>query len=300
MSMRAPAPLRPGDEVVILSTARKISEEELAPAIELLEGWGLRVRLGKTIGAEDHQFAGNDQLRLEDLQSALDEPSVRAVLCARGGYGTVRIMDGIRFGGFMDNPKWIVGYSDITYLHALINFKLKVQTLHASMPVNFKTNTDEALESVRKGLFGEPLAYEWKANPLNRAGNASGECCGGNLSILYSLTGTSSGFDTNGRILCLEDLDEYLYHIDRMLMNLKRSGKFGQAAAVLVGGMTDMNDNAIPFGSNAHEIIADRLSESDIPLVFDAPFGHIDNNCAIPMGRIARLEANTEKVSLTF
>ncbi|MCS6934377.1 MAG: LD-carboxypeptidase [Chitinophagales bacterium] len=284
MLLRPPA-LKTGDTVYLLSTARKITFEEVQPAINLFESWGLNVKIGKTIGAEYRQFAGTDTLRAEDFQAALDDAEVRAVICARGGYGTVRMMDAIRYDSFLANPKWIVGFSDVTFLHTHITNTLGIQTLHAPMPFNFATATAESLEALRSELFGIKKEFEVPPHPLNRLGSAGGVLTGGNLSILYSITGTHSVFNTCGKLLFLEDLDEYLYHVDRMMMNLKRSGKLRDLAGVIVGSFTEMKDNKVPFGCTAEEIIAEHLSEYDYPVCFGFPAGHIPDNRALVMGR---------------
>jgi muramoyltetrapeptide carboxypeptidase len=225
---------------------------------------------------------------VEDLQTMLNDPLIKAVISARGGYGTVRIVDKIDFSQFKKTPKWIVGYSDITVLHSHVN-NLKIETLHATMPVNFTKNL-EATESLRKALFGENLNYQIEAHPMNKKGGAQGIVVGGNLSLIYALTGSVSDIDTNGKILFIEDLDEYLYHIDRMMMNLKRSGKLSNLAGLIVGGMTDMKDNTIPFGKTAEEIIIDAVKEFNYPVCFNFPAGHVDKNMAIYLGREAKLK----------
>lgn len=281
----APAYLQKGDTVIILSTARKISREEVRLAQEQYESWGLNVLLGETIGADYHQFAGEDRLRETDFQKAIDNDNIKAIFCARGGYGTVRMMDNINFERFLLNPKWIVGFSDVTYLHSLINHQLGVQTLHAAMPSTFKDTRQDAIENIRKVLFGESISYDLSPSKFNRSGIMNAEVVGGNLSILYSITGTRSGFDPSGKILFLEDLDEYLYHIDRMMMNLKRSGKLGHLAGLLVGGFSDMKDNQIPYGKTAEEIIAEHVAEYNYPVCFNFPAGHIVGNQPLVLGR---------------
>ncbi len=287
-----PPNLQKGDAVIILSTARKISVDEIQTAIKTFTEWGLEVILGKTIGQEQNQYAGSDELRKNDFQFALDTPKIKAIICAKGGYGTVRILDELDFTAFLKHPKWIVGFSDITYLHTHINHQLGVQTLHAAMPSTFEKNTTEAIESLRTSLFGEKINFEISAHSLNRKGKAEGILLGGNLSILYSITGTKSGFNTAGKILFLEDLDEYLYHVDRMMMNLKRSGKLENLAGLVVGGMTEMNDNAVPFGKNAEEIIMEHVAEYNYPVCFGFPAGHIADNQALIMGRKMKLEVD--------
>jgi muramoyltetrapeptide carboxypeptidase len=297
--MIQPAFLRKNDTVAIVSTARKISLEEIQPAIDLLENWGLKVVVGKTIGFEENQFAGNDAQRTADFQQMLDNSKVKAIWCARGGYGTVRIIDELDFLSFKKNPKWIVGYSDITVLHSHIH-NLGVETLHATMPLDVVKTKTESLNSLKKCLFGEQLSYEINASSANKIGNASGELIGGNLSILYSLLGSNSSIKTDGKILFLEDLDEYLYHVDRMLLNLKRNGYFNNLNGLIVGGMSDMHDNTILFGKNAKEIILDAVTEFDFPVVFDFPAGHLADNRALFLGRKVTLEINSKSVKLAF
>jgi muramoyltetrapeptide carboxypeptidase len=281
----APEFLKKGDTIYLLSTARKISLIDLQDAIGMFESWGLKVIVGKTIGTEENQFAGSDALRLSDFQTAIDHPEVKAVFCARGGYGTVRMIDKIDFTEFTKKPKWIVGFSDVTFLHSLINNQLNIQTLHAAMPSTYKTTEPEAIAEIGKVLFGETINYNIAPHPMNIAGLIEGEVIGGNLSILYSITGTKSGFDTTDKVLFIEDLDEYLYHIDRMMINLKRSGKLNHLKGLIVGGFSDMHDNEVPFGKNAYEIIMEHVSEFDYPVCFDFPAGHISNNRPIVFGK---------------
>jgi muramoyltetrapeptide carboxypeptidase len=300
MMMKSPAPLQIGDTVAIVSTARKISPNEIQFAINTLESWGLKIILGKTLEAEHHQFAGDDDVRAKDFQQMMDDNQVKAIICARGGYGTVRILDQLDFTQFTHHTKWIVGYSDVTALHAHINTYLYIQTLHATMPINFENNTKESLESLKNVLFGQPHSIKCNTHPLNIAGTAKGEIVGGNLSILYSILGTKSGISTDNKILFIEDLDEYLYHIDRMMIALKRAGKLNKIKALIVGGMTDMKDNAVPFGKTAEEIILDTVKEYNIPVCFGFPAGHINDNRAIPFGKKALLQITPSETTLIF
>ena len=288
IKMRTPEYLIAGDKIGIVACARKISREEIQPAVDIIKSWGMETVLSKNLFHADKQYSGTDAERVEDLQTMLNDPLIKAVISARGGYGTVRIVDKIDFSQFKKTPKWIVGYSDITVLHSHVN-NLKIETLHATMPVNFTKNL-EATESLRKALFGENLNYQIEAHPMNKKGGAQGIVVGGNLSLIYALTGSVSDFDTNGKILFIEDLDEYLYHIDRMMMNLKRSGKLSNLAGLIVGGMTDMKDNTIPFGKTAEEIIIDAVKEFNYPVCFNFPAGHVDKNMAIYLGREAKLK----------
>jgi muramoyltetrapeptide carboxypeptidase len=297
--MIQPNYLKKGDTVAIVSTARKISSDQIIAAIKLLEKWGLNVVIGNTIGLEENQFAGNDEARINDFQQMLNNPKVKAIWCARGGYGTVRLIDQLYFAEFKKHPKWIIGYSDITVLHSHIH-NLGIATLHATMPINIEKNSKESLETLKKSLFGKNLTYEISADEKNKSGNATGELVGGNLSVLYSMLGSKSSIKTDGKILFIEDLDEYLYHIDRMLMNLKRNGYFSNLKGLIVGGMTDMHDNEIPFGKTAEEIILDCVAEYDFPVVFNFPAGHLDDNRALILGRTVELNVNQEKATLKF
>ncbi len=299
--MITPEFLKQGDKIAIVSPSRKITPDEVRPAINTFQEWGLEVVAGEHLYSACHQFAGSDEKRLSDLQKMLDDDSVKAIVCARGGYGTVRIIDGLDFSKFRENPKWIVGYSDITVLHSHIQKHFDIETLHAVMPVNFPAANDNDLSvaSLKKALFGETLEYESPVDNHSRKGIAEGILTGGNLSILYSLTGSNSDIETAGKILFLEDLDEYLYHIDRMMMNLKRSGKLKKLAGMIVGGMSGMHDNEVPFGKTANEIILSAVQEYDYPVCFNFPAGHLDVNLAMIFGRKVRLNIG-EKLRLSF
>ena len=233
------------------------------------------------------------------MQWAINDDEIKAVIIARGGYGTVRLVDAIDFSRLKTNPKLIIGYSDVTVLHSHIHTHIGVPTLHATMPINFDKNI-EAVETLRKCLFGETVSYTFDTNPLNKNGEATGVLVGGNLSLLYALSGTVSDIDTNGKILFLEDLDEYLYHIDRMMLNLKRSGKLANLKALVVGGFTDMKDNAMPFGKTIEEITLDAVKEYNFPVCFNFPAGHIDRNLALYLGKEMSLKINKTNCSLTF
>ena len=293
--MIIPPKLKIGDTIGIVSTARKISLAELKPALNIIESWGLQIKLGANLFEEDNQFSGTILQRTSDLQTMIDDDSIKAILCARGGYGTVQIIDQIDFSKLIKNPKWILGYSDVTVLHSHLN-TLGVATMHAAMPINFLTNTKQALESLKSTLFGNTKILEFDTHPLNKLGISEGEVVGGNLSILYSLLGSNSDINTDGKILFIEDLDEYLYHIDRMMMNLKRNGKFEKLRAMIVGGMNDMNDNEIPFGKSAEQIIVEHTKEFDFPFCFGFPAGHLDDNRAILLGTKSKVEITAKKV----
>lgn len=297
--MKIPASLQKGDTIAIVATARKNIDDNLKPTIDLLHSWGLEVVIGKSIGLDNHQLAGTDEERAADLQQQLNNPNIKAIWCVRGGYGTVRIIDLIDFSKFKENPKWIVGFSDVTVIHSYLN-KLNIASIHALMPVTVAKATPNAIESVRKSLFGESLKYELAANTENRLGEAKGEMVGGNLSILYSLMGSNAQIDCRGKILFLEDLDEYLYHIDRMLMNLERCGCFKDLKGLVIGSMTKMKDNDIPWGKNANQIIADITKEYTFPILYNFPAGHIQNNNALIFGKQVSLELNATTSKLIF
>lgn len=296
--LKSPPQLKTGDTIGIVSTARKILKEEIEFAIQTFESWGLKVVLGKTIGAEYHQFAGEDKFRAQDFQEMLDNPEIKAIICARGGYGTVRVLDHLDFSKFPENRKWIVGYSDVTALHAFINCFLETQTIHGTMPINFANNTIEALLTLKKALFGENFSIVCEPHLFNKNGTIKGEIVGGNLSILYSILGTKSDFKSDNKILFMEDLDEYLYHIDRMVVALKNAGKFNNLKGLIVGGMTSMNDNAIPFGKNAEEIINNHLQDFDFPICYNFCAGHIRNNNSIVFGKEIKLSITEEGTTL--
>jgi muramoyltetrapeptide carboxypeptidase len=293
-----PEKLKIGDKIGVISTARKITYEELDEAIKIIVSWGLKVELGSNLFEAYDQFSGTLEQRSADLQTMIDDDSIKAILCARGGYGTVQIIDNIDFSKLKNNPKWIAGYSDVTVLHSHLN-KLGIASLHATMPINFITNTKESLASLKNGLFENENNILYGPYPFNKFGKVEGEVVGGNLSILYSLLGSNSDIDTDGKILFIEDLDEYLYHIDRMMMNLKRNTKFTKLKGLVVGGMSDMNDNAIPFGKNAEEIILAHTKEYNFPICFGFPAGHLDDNRCIRLGVNSVLEVNKNGVSLS-
>jgi muramoyltetrapeptide carboxypeptidase len=294
MPVQFPAPLQRGQRVAIVSTARKITADELAPALQTLQGWGLEVVLGESIATAHHQFAGNDELRRRDFQRQLDDPGIAAILCARGGYGTARIIDELNFGRFQQQPKWVAGFSDITVLNCHL-LRLGYASIHGAMPVLFaQPGGEQALESLRQVLFGEATSLAALSHPLNRPGTATGELVGGNLSLLHTLTGTASQVSFAGRILFLEDLDEYLYHIDRMLLHLHRSGQLAGLAGLVVGHFSQMRDNAIPFGAEAYEVIDHYARRYDFPVGYGFPIGHEPANEALVVGRRSQLLVTAE------
>jgi muramoyltetrapeptide carboxypeptidase len=297
--MIRPNYLQKGDTVAIVSTARKVSKKELLPALAILKNWKLNVVIGNSIEAEEQQFAGNDKLRASDFQEMLDNPKIKAIWCARGGYGTIRMLDLLDFSNFKNNPKWIIGYSDVTVLHSHLH-QLGFETLHAQMPVSIETKTAACIQSLKNSLFGNNNIIIIPSEASNVTGNTKGVVVGGNLSMLYSLCGSSSSISTKGKILFIEDLDEYLYHIDRMLQNLKRNGMLDQLEGLIIGGMTQIHDNDIPFGQSTEEIILSICNDYNYPIVFNFPAGHIDDNRALILGRKAELIIYKTETILTF
>ncbi|MBR4197623.1 MAG: LD-carboxypeptidase [Bacteroidales bacterium] len=302
--------LTKGDKIAIVATARKVSPEEIQPSVDLFRLWGLEVLYDDRLFAADNQFAGPDELRAACLQQYLDNPEVKAIVCARGGYGTVRIIDRLDFTAFARNPKWIVGYSDVTVLHSHIHNNLGISTLHATMPLNIPADaTDKSyssIESLKTALFGNIQSYNapqllTPSSEHNRRGRCCGQVVGGNLSILYSLCGSSSDINTEGKILFIEDLDEYLYHIDRMMQNLKRTGKLQKINGLIVGAMSDMHDNTIPYGKTAEEIVLEAVADYDYPVLFSENFGHVGtDNLALPLGVETEMFVGEGDVSLRF
>ncbi len=295
--MIIPEYLKQGDKIGLVATARKISKKELNPAINLLESWGLQIFYGDNLFQEYNQFSGTISQRVCDIQQMIDDDDIKAIFCVRGGYGTVQIIDLINFDKLLKSPKWIIGYSDVTVLHSHMH-NLGLSSMHATMPINFQENTNESIKNLHAALFGLKYCIKASAHRLNKYGTIECEIVGGNLSILYSLLGSSSDIDTAGKILFLEDLDEYLYHIDRMIINLKRNNKFQNIKALIIGAMSNMNDNKIPFGLNAEEIIHMHIKEFNFPVCFGFPAGHINNNQIIKLGVKSSLEINARGVVL--
>jgi muramoyltetrapeptide carboxypeptidase len=297
--MIIPPFLKAGDTVALVCTARKFFPEDAKPAIDLLESWGLNVKLGTTIGLDNFQLGGTDSERAADFQAQLDDENVKAIWCARGGYGTVRIIDSLDFTNFKQHPKWIMGFSDVTVLHSQLNVE-RVASLHSIMPFTVPTAPEEVKETLRQALFGETISYVIPSKSYDVKGTASGELVGGNISILYSLLGSKSSIDTKDKILFIEDLDEYLYHIDRMMYNLKRNGYFDNVKGIIVGSMTDMHDNEIPFGQNEVQIITEIAKDLSIPIAYQFPAGHQKDNRTLILGKQVHFEVNEKEIKLIF
>lgn len=296
--MTQPELLKKGDLVALAAPARAVKPDEMAPAINLLKHWGLRVLIPEGLYAVDNQFAGDDSHRASLFQQLLDNDDVRAIFCARGGYGSARIIDRLDFGHFDQHPKWVVGYSDITVLHSHIARHCHIGTLHATMPINIPNNADDipypATESLHNLLFDGHANYHFvNSDQLcpNRPGEAYAPVVGGNLSILYSLLASPSDIDTDGKILLIEDLDEYLYHIDRMMTALRRAGKLAHLKGLIVGALNEMHDNTTPFGHNAESIVRAAVDEYQYPVAFHVPIGHIGTqNLALALCKETKIE----------
>src|ERR1700744_5503591 len=287
-SALAPPYLKKGDKIAITCPAKKLPAP-MTDAVELLTSWGLEVVLGETVDASYHQFAGDDDLRAADMQRFVDDDSIKAIIAARGGYGTIRMIDKVDFSRFGTNPKWLVGFSDITILHAHLHNNYNVQTIHGQMPVNIPDASAKSLESLRMALFGEDINYKPHKHELNRAGEAEGVLIGGNLSLLIAVSGSVSDMDYTGKILFIEDVGEYLYAIDRMVRSLDRAGKLKNLAGLIVGGFSEVKDNDIPFGHTVQQIIMDVVKDYSYPVCFDFPAGHVPDNRSLILGRKVKM-----------
>jgi muramoyltetrapeptide carboxypeptidase len=294
-----PPYLKKGDKIAITCPAKKLPNP-MTDAISLLQSWGLEVVLGETVEASYHQFAGDDNLRTKDLQRFMDDDSIKAIIAARGGYGTMRMIDKVDFSHFATNPKWLIGFSDITVLHTHLFSNYQAQTIHGQMPINIPDASAHSLETLRKALFGEDLHYHVHPHTLNRIGDASGILVGGNLSLLVAVAESVSDLDYDDKILFIEDVGEYLYSIDRMMRNLKRAGKLSRLKGLIVGGFSEIKDNDIPFGQTVPEIIMEVVKEYDYPVCFDFPAGHIPDNCSLILGKMLNLSITETTVKINY
>ena len=276
--------LKPGSKIAIAAPARCVLREEMAFAINWLNEQGFVPVYDDALFAQHHIFAGSDDFRAAVFQQYLNNEEIDAIWCARGGYGSIRIIDKLDFSKFLEHPKWMVGFSDMTVLHGKLN-RLDVPTLHAPMPFYFANKTPEAKQSLIDALTGKPLHYELAPHPLNRKGVMEGEIVGGNLSVLIGMMGSDTFPETDGKILFIEEVDEYIYHIDRMMHCLKRAGKLDHLKGLVVGGLTQIKDNTHPFGMTAEEVIAEAVKDYDYPVCFGFPAGHFDDNRAVVLGR---------------
>lgn len=296
-----PPNLSPGATIGIVCPAGYMPLEKAQTCINTLKSWGFNVKIGATLGgSSNNYFSGTDEERLQDLQQMLDDDSVHAVLCGRGGYGLGRIVEDISFKKFKKNPKWIIGYSDVTVLLSHIYANYKIAGLHSPMAAAFNDGggeTDYVL-SLKRALNGEPANYNCASHAYNKIGEAEGVLVGGNLSLLVHLSGTSSDIKTKGKILFIEDVGEYLYNIDRMLWHLKRTGKLDKLAGLIIGGFTDSKDTDRPFGKPVHDIIHDIVKDYDYPICFGFPVSHSIENYALKTGVEHRLIVNSDNVQL--
>lgn len=276
--------LQPGDLIAIVAPAKSIEKELVLNAKAFFESKGYLVEIGENCTGEFNYFSGTDEERTVDFQQAIDHPKVKAIICARGGYGSIRILDRLNWAAFLREPKWIVGFSDITVFHQHIQC-FNLPSIHATMPLNFGENTAAALNSMLAALEGRNLEYEIESSPANKLGQAEGVLLGGNLSILHGLIGTDAQPDYTDSILFIEDLAEQLYHLDRMFYTLAKAGILDKIKGLIVGGMTDMKDTQVPFGQTVEELILSHFQYRKIPIVFNFPAGHISDNRAMIFGK---------------
>ncbi|WP_412466672.1 S66 peptidase family protein [Pedobacter sp. KLB.chiD] len=297
--IKQPPYLKKGDKIALVCPAKKLPKP-IDQAIVLLESWGLEVVIGDSVYASHHQFAGTDALRAKDIQRFLDDPSIKAIISGRGGYGTIRIIDDLDFTEFNKNPKWFVGFSDITVLLSHLIAQCNCQCIHAQMPYTFDESTPEALLSLRKTLFGEKQAYSYQSGFKNRTGEASGVLIGGNLSLLTMVQGSVSEMDFTDKILFLEDVGEQEYGIDRMLRMLKRAGKLKTLKGLVIGAFTEIEEEKISFGQTADEVIWDIVKDYGFPVCFNFPTGHINNNLSMVLGAEVNLKVETNNVQFKY
>lgn len=298
-----PAYLKKGDTIMILAPAGKIKDKKgLDAGIELANHWGLVVFFGNHLLSQDGTFAGTDEQRLEDLQKALDNPSIKAIWAARGGYGTVRIVDDLDFSKFMEQPKWIIGYSDITILHNKLH-ELGYQSVHGQMPLTLNLEDPvqkESIQSLYQTIFGKKLQYKVDSSEFNRSGESTGQLVGGNLSIVYSMLASDTNLNMTSKVLFIEDVGEALYHIDRMMISLKRAGYFLDCEGIIVGNFKLKSNESNPFGKTLEEIVLEAAEGTDFPIIFNFPAGHIDDNRSLLLGSYVDMKVNKNKSKIRF
>jgi muramoyltetrapeptide carboxypeptidase len=297
--MLIPPKLQKGDTIIILAPANAVQIDEISIAVQLFKDWGLQVKFGKNLFNTYHTFAGTDEQRLEDLQNALNDTTIKAIICARGGYGTTRIIDKLDFATFLKFPKWVVGFSDITILHAKLQI-LKIASIHGSMPLLFPKQTQQSIFSLKKALFDEPVEINTNSHQFNKNGFAQGVLVGGNLSLWVNSLQTNTEIDTTNKILFLEDVNEYVYHLDRMLVHLYRAGKLKNLAGLILGQFSETKDNLKSFGVSVEKTIAEWTKEFSYPIAFDFPIGHHSDNWSLVCGKEVILEVNQEKSTLKY
>ncbi len=296
-----PEYLKPGDEVEIVSPSFCIDEDKLRNAVDFLSKWGLKARIGNNAAKRSGPFAGSDEERLQDLQEATSNSKVRAVICSRGGYGLSRIIDRVDFSALKKHPKWYVGFSDITVLHMWLSKKYNIMSVHADMPLHYNDpeKSKKNFTTLKKALFGNPDGISWYGSYF-REKKFEGEITGGNLSLFCSLTGTPAEPDTRGKILFLEEVGEYFYHVDRMMTSLKLAGKLKDLSGLIIGGMNGMQDTKIPWGISIEKTILGIVKEYDYPVLFGFPAGHTNDNRAFYIGRQSKIEIKGKKAVLSF
>lgn len=301
-----PPYLKPGDTIGITCPAGYIMYEDIKPAILQMESWGFKIKPGNTVGKRDFSFGGNDADRAQDMQEMLDDPTIKAIMCARGGYGSVRIVDQLDFTKFVQRPKWIIGFSDVTVLHGHLNRNYNIASIHSKMCNSFPDDWSKAepiqidtILSIQKALTGTPMQYTTMPSAFNRTGTAAGQLVGGNLKTIESLAGSNSDLQTDGRILFVEDTGEYGYSIDRMFWNLKRTGKLSRLSALIVGGFKiKPDDPGEEFGRTLYDIVWEKIKTYPYPVCFDFPVGHQRNNYALKCGVHHQLTVEKESVRL--
>ncbi len=298
--MIIPPYLKKNDTIGMICPSGFMPTEKTLQAQKTLTDWGFKIKMGSTVGSQYNYFSGDDDQRLQDLQQMLDDKEIKAIFCARGGYGLSRIIDRLSFKKFKAHPKWIVGFSDITVLHYHLLAKLRIACMHAPMAAAFNDDGYKNIyvNSLKESLLGKLCNYECSPHLFNKKGKAEGRLIGGNLSLIAHLTGTRSQVKTENKILFIEDVGEYIYNVDRMLYQLKRSGQLKKLAGLIVGGFTEMKDTTIPYGQSVFEVIKDIVKEYDYPVCFDFPVSHGTENYALKCGISHKLNVANDKVSL--
>lgn len=298
--MTIPPYLKKGDTIGITCPAGYMPLEKAQTCINTLQQWGFQIKVGKTLGnPQQNYFSGSDAERLSDLQEMIDDKEIKAILCGRGGYGVSRIIDDIDFKKFKRNPKWIIGYSDISVLHSHLNRRLNIASIHSHMAAAFNDGIDNLyIESIKKALTGKPLKYKVDSHDFNQTGKAEGRLVGGNLCLLAHTVGSPSELNVKNKILFLEDVGEYLYNIDRMMLQLKRAGWLDKISGLILGSFSDCKDTEAPFGKTAEEILKEHLQDYDFPYCFHFPVGHTDENVALKCGMQYKLHITPKNVTL--
>ena len=301
-----PPYLKAGDTIAIVAPSGILEnrDAEIQKAVDLLKSWGLNAVIGKHVFSQDHHFAGTDDERCEDFQKAMDAPTISAIWCARGGYGSVRILDKLDYTKFRKHPKWLIGYSDITALHNQMHNE-GFESIHAMMCTSLSEDKEEkdmkeTIATFKDAIFGKPLSYTLEGSKYNRVGTATAPLVGGNLTVLHTMLGSNTSIDTSGDILFIEEIGEYKYHIDRMLQSLKRAGYFDHCKGVIVGNMTKLRKNTTLWGSSIEQLIVDALSDYDFPIAFNMHAGHEDDNRAMILGRTIKLVVGRDKSTIVF